>query len=66
MFGSSFGGSIGSSVGSPRASVSSLEPASNSENESSAWEAALSRAVGGLMKVDADACAPKIEEQRKQ
>lgn len=54
--------------GSPRAraSVCGSEAGDGSDNESSAWEVALSRAVGGLAKVDADAyaCTPIFEKAR--
>lgn len=33
------------------------------EHETAAWEAALSRAVGTLVRADADACAPKLRSQ---
>ncbi|CAM9833659.1 unnamed protein product [Laminaria digitata] len=33
------------------------------EQEASAWEEALSRAVGGLVRADADACAPTLRTQ---
>ena len=33
------------------------------EQETSAWEEALSRAVGGLVRADADARAPTLRTQ---
>ncbi|CAB1115629.1 unnamed protein product [Ectocarpus sp. CCAP 1310/34] len=36
------------------------------KQESAAWEVAMSQAVGALVKVDADACAPKLGLERRR